>query len=156
MQIENIKISELKHFEGNPRTISDADKKNLQASIKKFGFVDPAIIDENNVILGGNQRIDAARELGMVEVPCVRVQGLSDSEKKALNIALNKISGEWDEEKLTELLESLKTEDENLFNLTGFSSDEFNELIGNFEYPEKELDENIETKNKCPKCGYEY
>ena len=114
MKIEEIKISELKHFENNPRTISKEEIEQLKDSIKKFGLVDPLIIDENNVVIGGNQRLEAAIELHHSDIPCVRVLNLTENEKKALNLALNKISGDWDEEKLYKLYSKLGSQLEDI------------------------------------------
>ena len=161
MQIETIKSNELKYFEGNPRQISKEELEKLKNSIKRFGFVDPIIIDENNVVLGGNQRLTASRELSISEVPCVRVTNLNPNEKASLNIALNKISGDWDDYKLSEILRKMKNEDAKLLNLTGFDEDEITNILSSDEYYEapieREFDEDsIDTKNKCPKCGYEW
>lgn len=152
MEIVIKKKDELKHFENNPRFMSDNEMDKLVKSIKEFGMVDPLIIDEEGTIIGGNQRYEAGIKLGLIDYPCNVIKGLSDSKKKALNIALNKISGEWDDIQLSVILKNIDKED---FVLTGFTDDDLN-LLFKEEYPEKEYDENIVTKNKCPSCGYEW
>lgn len=129
MKIINKKRHELKHFERNPRTITKEDMDHLKNSIRKFGMVDPLIIDENNVVIGGNQRLIAADDLKLDEIPCIVISDLSDTEKKTLNIALNKISGDWDITKLQAMLKSIKDIDETLLGFTGFSEDETAEMI---------------------------
>jgi len=141
MNIEMRKITQLKHFERNPRHISDKDLRALMNSIEEFGFVDPAIIDENGVIIGGNQRVRAARKLGMREVPVVVIEGLSESQKKALNIALNKISGDWSETELVQILAELEADVNIDATLTGFDEDELQAMIQELEteFPEEEF-----------------
>ena len=158
IETEIINAKDLKHFDRNPRTISKKDMDSLKKSIEKFGFVEPLVIDEDNVILGGNQRYDAAIELGMQDVPCWRIKGLSENEKFSLNVGLNKISGEWDEAELTKILSEID-ENSDLLDFSGFSKEELNALTLQMSmdlqpYSEKEFDESIETNNKCPKCGY--
>jgi len=102
--------------------------EKLKNSIKKFGYVDPIIVNADGTIIGGHQRFFVLQDLGYEEVECVTVN-LSKTDEKALNIALNKISGEWDEEKLKALLGDLNLEQFDL-SLTGFEDDELTELIG--------------------------
>jgi len=99
VNLEKRKTGELKFYLGNPRKISDDMLFKLRQSIKEFGFVDPLIINKDNEVIGGNQRLKAAVEEGIEEVPVVVVE-LSRDKEKALNLALNKIQGEWDEELL--------------------------------------------------------
>lgn len=90
----------------NPRKIDDMEMMKLRRSIETFGFVEPVVVNKDMTIIGGHQRVKAAQAMGMTEVPCVMVDLPKDKEK-ALNLALNKISGEWDEAKLVELLKQL-------------------------------------------------
>ena len=106
MKIINRKISELKPAEYNPRKINDGQLKQLKKSLENFQCVEPAIINNNtdrlNVIIGGHQRIKAAKQLGWKEFPCIEIN-LSLEKEKELNIRLNKNTGEFD-------LELLKSE----------------------------------------------
>lgn len=96
-------IYELREADYNPRQLTEKQHKDLKSSIEKFGFVDPIIINDNpkrqNVVIGGHQRLKIARELGIVDVPCVLLN-LSKKEERELNIRLNKNSGGWDWDKL--------------------------------------------------------
>ena len=116
--METKKIDDLKFADYNPRQISKDEFKKLVESIKHFGFVEPVVINNDNTVIGGHQRIRAAAELGYTEVPCVIVK-LDKQEEKKLNVALNKIQGEWDHQKLSELLHSFDD-----IKLTGFSETE--------------------------------
>jgi ParB-like chromosome segregation protein Spo0J len=105
--------------------------------------------------VGGNQRLKALRELGIEEVDVVVVD-INDAKEKALNVALNKISGEWDFPKLKDLLTDIDTGDFDI-ELTGFDLDEIGNLISQFSI----LEDTSETKesvkeNECPKCGYKW
>ena len=138
MEIETIKITDLKPAEYNPRRISDDDYQKLKNSISTFGLVDPIIVNLKNMhIVGGHQRYDVLLDEHMLdndflaELPMIRLGDVGfvftdtelsirdDDHEKALNLALNKISGEWDNDKLAEVLEDLEDSDLDL-ELTGF------------------------------------
>jgi ParB family chromosome partitioning protein len=131
--MEKIKIEELKFAEYNPRKISEKEKENLKKSIKEFGLVNPIIINNNeerkNIVISGHQRITVAKEIGIKEVPIIKVD-LNETREKILNIALNKISGEFDEDKLISTLETINDENEDSLGYTGFSTEELNYLLG--------------------------
>jgi ParB-like chromosome segregation protein Spo0J len=129
MQIEKRKVSELKFYPGNPRKISPETLEKLKNSIKEFGIVDPLVINKNNEVIGGNQRLKAIRELGITEVDCVVVD-LSKSKEKALNVALNKIQGEFDEELLKSFVEDIEPID---LELTGLDYGELQHLTVDLE-----------------------
>ena len=136
MEIEKIKIDDIQVASYNPRIIDDDELKKLMNSIETFGLVDPIIINnKTNTIIGGHQRYDILYEFhkdkplykinlgGISWIFGDDIKELSELEEKALNIALNKISGDWDTEKLEELLEELELENFNT-NLTGFDNEE--------------------------------
>lgn len=109
MEIINVKISDLNAAAYNPREQSEESRAGLIASIKKFGFVDPIIVNKkNNTIIGGHQRVEAASSLGFNELPCVYVD-MDDVEEKALNVVLNsqEISGNYTDD-LQNLLQEIK------------------------------------------------
>ena len=95
MKIEKIKISELNPAEYNPRKMTNKQYEDLKESLEKFGLVDPIIINSDNTVVGGHQRLRIMRELGAALIPTVRVN-LSKEDEKELNIRLNKNSGEFD------------------------------------------------------------
>ena len=125
MQIEIRKTKELKFYPGNPRKISDDMLFKLRQSMREFGLVDPLIVNKNNEVIGGNQRLKAAIDEGINEVP-VTVVELTKEKEKALNLALNKIQGEWDDEQLKIILQELNIED---VKLTGFSDLEIENIF---------------------------
>lgn len=124
MQVEVRPIKTIKTAKYNPRQISDQALDSLKQSIERFGFVDPVIVnDRTGTLVGGHQRIKAAKALGLKDVPVVGVN-LDEAEEKALNVALNKISGEWDLDLLRGVLEDVVAEGLDI-SLTGFSEDEW-------------------------------
>lgn len=130
MNIQKIKIDKLIPAAYNPRKNlkpSDAEYVKIKNSIEKFGFVSPLVINKDMTVIGGHQRLKVLKEMGIVEVECIIVD-LDKTNEKALNIALNKIQGDWDEEKLEALLQELKLEDFDT-NLTGFDFDEVDEIL---------------------------
>lgn len=137
MNISNIPISNLKPAAYNPRKISRQMLKSLKANIKEFGVIDPLIINADMTIIGGHQRFKAYIELGIKDVPCV-VLDLPKTKEKALNLALNKIGGDWDRGKLDKLLKEIESID---MELTGFSEDEIKKLEEelNIEAPEYDI-----------------
>ena len=147
MELKKIKLTEIKPAGYNPRKISEEDFKKLKNSIKTFGLTDPIIVNlKNNTIIGGHQRYDvlvdilleednlAEKEYDLIEKGDIGfvfdVENLilkNEDYEKALNIALNKISGEWDITKLNTLVEELKVNDFDL-ELTGFDDLELEEI----------------------------
>ena len=95
MKIEKVKIHELKQAEYNPRKMTTKQYEDLKKSLEKFGCVDPIIINSDNTIVGGHQRVRIMVELGATKVPVVRVN-LSKEDEKELNVRLNKNTGEFD------------------------------------------------------------
>ncbi len=95
MKIEKVKIAELNPAEYNPRKMTNKQYEDLKNSLEKFGLVDPIIINSDNTVVGGHQRLRIMRELGAELVPIVRVN-LSKEDERELNIRLNKNSGEFD------------------------------------------------------------
>ena len=121
LRTERRKLAGLKAAEYNPRkalTPDDAEYQKIRRSIEEFGYVDPIIINEDGTIIGGHQRATVLKDLGYQEVDVV-VVALDKQREKALNIALNKITGEWDEVKLKDLLLDLDLGDYDI-SLTGF------------------------------------
>lgn len=109
MKVEYVSIDTLVPADYNPRRITAADRKDIKASLEKFGFAEPIIVNKNpdrlNVIVGGHQRVTVAKEeLGYTEVPCVFVN-LSLKEEKELNVRLNKNQGRWDFDALQEFFD---------------------------------------------------
>ncbi len=131
MIIEKKNVTELLPAEYNPRKDlkpGDAEYEKLKRSITEFGYVEPVIWNRNTQkVVGGHQRLKVLMDMGITEVECVVVE--MDAEKeKALNIALNKISGEWDKDKLALLITDLQGTDFDV-SLTGFEPAEIDALF---------------------------
>ena len=131
MQIEKINVSKLNPAKYNPRKDlkpGDAEYEKLKRSIEQFGYVEPVIWNKaTGRVVGGHQRLKILVDSGLTEVDCVVVE-LSEENEKALNVALNKISGEWDTDKLTMLISDLQGSDFDV-SLTGFEEDELADLF---------------------------
>ena len=130
IQQERRNIDDLNPAEYNPRKRlqpGDEEYERLKTSIETFGYVDPIIINADGTVIGGHQRLFVLRDLGYSEAD-VAVVDLSKADEKALNIALNKISGEWDEEKLAAIFAELDAEGYDL-SLTGFGEDEYEDIV---------------------------
>lgn len=130
MNIEKRLLSELKPAEYNPRVTlkpEDEEYKKIKRSIERWGYIDPIIVNSDGTIIGGHQRYSVLSELGYKEIDVVCLD-LNKSDEKALNIALNKISGDWDEVKLKDLLVELDLGDFDI-SLTGFTTKELDDLI---------------------------
>lgn len=131
-EIQNIPVSQLKQAEYNPRKDlkpGDAEYEKLKNSILNFGYVEPVIWNKRTGnIVGGHQRAKVLQDLGYETITCMVVD-LDDLQEKALNIALNKITGDWDVPLLTDLLKELDESDFDVF-LTGFEPEELGDMFG--------------------------
>ena len=133
LQIEHIPIDQLRQSPANPRTMSEPEMAKLIRSIDEFGLVEPLVVRrQDDTVIGGHQRLTAARARGMTRVPVVYVD-LGEAEAKALNIALNKIQGEWDLPRLGELLEELRDLPDLDEALSGFDDREIETLLAELE-----------------------
>ena len=105
MEVKEMKISDLKQADYNPRKISEKQLEDLKKSLTNFGFIDPVIVNisksRKNVIVGGHQRVKAWEQLGNSTVPCVFVD-LTPKKEKELNVRLNQNGGEFDYQVLLE------------------------------------------------------
>ncbi len=114
----------------NARTHSDEQVSQIMASIAEFGFVNPVLVDASNGLIAGHGRLMAAQRLGMKEVPAIALGHLTETQKRALIIADNRIALNacWDAEMLSLELRDLQAEDYDL-DILGFSEDELDELL---------------------------
>lgn len=124
----------------NPRKISDDEMAKLEASIERWGFVQPVIARADGEVVAGHQRLAAAIRMGVKKVPVLTVEDLDDNEARLLNIALNKISGEWDDEKLGALFLELGEVPALDLSVTGFSLGEIGRLTAAVRDPEGRAD----------------
>jgi ParB-like chromosome segregation protein Spo0J len=162
MKIIKKPISELNPAKYNPRKDlkpGDPEYESLKKSMVEFDCVEPIVWNEaSGRIVGGHQRIKVLEDLGYSEIE-VSVVNLDDQKEKALNIALNKISGEWDQGKLEELIKDLGSDADFDLELTGFDLGELELLLdGGIPDDNKDIDEDAmeDTENECPKCGFEW
>ncbi|MBQ1361986.1 MAG: DNA modification methylase [Oscillospiraceae bacterium] len=152
-ELKVLPISVLKPAEYNPRKKlkpGDREYKKIKDSIEEFGFADPLVVNADMTIIGGHQRLNVAIDLGYTEVPCAVVD-VDKTREKALNIALNKITGEWDEQLLADLLTDLKDADYDL-DYTGFDAPEVDALFSNIydkKVKEDDFDVDKELKQPC-------
>jgi hypothetical protein len=114
IQIKQRPITELIGAEYNPRQITDKQFEQLKDSLKRFGFVDPVLVnmhpDRENIIVGGHMRTKAAQSLGYSDVPCVELN-LTLEQEKELNIRLNKSGGTFDFDMLANYFETDELKD---------------------------------------------
>ena len=145
LKTEKRKLNELVAADYNPRkalTPEDREYQKIKRSIEEFGYVDPIIINEDGTIIGGHQRCTVLKDLGYEEVDVV-VVSLDKQREKALNIALNKITGEWDELKLKDLLLDLDLGDYDI-SLTGFEQEDLAELVDNLAVEPEAMDDDFD------------
>ncbi len=131
MLIEKKKAVDLLPAEYNPRKDlkpGDPEYEKLKRSIEEFGYVEPVIWNKTTGrVVGGHQRLKVLIDLGITEVDCVVIE-MDEAKEKALNIALNKISGDWDKDKLALLISDLQGEAFDV-SLTGFDPAEIDDLF---------------------------
>ena len=151
-QLKVLPVSVLKPAAYNPRKKlkpGDKEYEKIKNSIEEFGFADPLVVNADMTIIGGHQRLSVAKDLGYTEVPCAVVD-VDKVREKALNIALNKITGAWDDSLLAELLEDLQNSDFDL-GKTGFEPPEIDQLFNQVHDKEvKEDDFDVEEELKQP------
>lgn len=147
-----IPVQDLKPAAYNPRKKlkpGDSEYEKIKKSIEEFGFADALVVNKDMTIIGGHQRLTVAMELGYTEVPCTVVD-IDKTREKALNIALNKITGAWDEALLAELLKDIEASGLSPM-MTGFEPPEMEQLfnkVASREVSEDEFD--VESELKKP------
>ena len=162
--MEKLKIvylppGELTPYEHNARKHAEEDLATIRASVKEFGFRDPiAVWGPNNIIVEGHGRQIVAQEMGLKTVPVIRLDDMTDEQRRAYALVHNKtaeMSG-WDFTELEAELAELEMD----FDMSEFGFDSVNtdEPDKSYESPEsfKEYGEDMETKHVCPRCGYEW
>lgn len=147
---KSIFVRDLVKYKGNSRTHSEEQISKIVRSIKEFGFTNPLLVDENNVIIAGHGRLEAASFCDIDPLPCIVLPGLTKAQKAALVIADNKIALDagWDLNILQTQFDYLKECDFDLA-LTGFDVDEIGEL-----FPD-ELPMGLCDEDDCPDAPIE-
>ena len=157
MEFKKIKISDLVPASYNPRKKlkpGDKEYEKIKSSIQEFGYVDPIIVNFDMTIIGGHQRATVLQSLGYLEIDCIIVN-VDKTKEKALNIALNKITGEWNKELLADLIKDLQAADFDI-SFTGFEPPEIEQLFNAVH--DKEINEDdfdIEAELKEPAISKE-
>ena len=147
-ELKMLPVSVLKPAAYNPRKKlkkGDKEYKKIENSIREFGFADPLVVNADMTIIGGHQRLTVAVDLGYTEVPCAVVD-VDKTREKALNIALNKITGAWDDQMLADLLKDLENVNFNL-DFTGFEAPEIGQLFSNI-YDKKVKEDNFDVDSE--------
>lgn len=128
--IEMIPLSLLRRYTFNARTHSEEQIEQIAASMREFGFTNPLLVDRDNQIIAGHGRLDAAEIVGLPEVPCIRLEILDESQKRAYVLADNKLAENagWDRTLLRLELVDLRDDGFDL-GLIGFSEDELADLL---------------------------
>lgn len=151
MEFKKLKINSLIPASYNPRKKlkpGDAEYEKIKNSITEFGYVDPIIVNSDMTIIGGHQRWSVLKALGYDEVDCVVIE-IDKTKEKALNIALNKVTGEWNKELLADLIKDLQSLDYDI-SMTGFEPPEIDELFNDVhskETKEDDFDVDAELQN---------
>lgn len=134
ISIINVQVNELLAAEYNPRKWDESAVANLKESIKRFGLVDPIIVnsaeDRKNIVIGGHFRLEVARKLGFKEIPVVYVNIPDIEKEKELNLRLNKNTGDWDWDLLAEF-------DESFLSDVGFNSQDLDDIFDIGDIPEE-------------------
>ena len=138
-----IDINKIKVMEDNPRKISGFDFENLKESIKEFGFLEPLIVNQDNILIGGHQRLKALKELGYNEIDVVQVE-LDKEKLRKLNLALNRIGGDWDYDKLNDFIKDM-----DYGKIDFFLESEIKQIKENYDFDDlsKEM-ENLKTEEE--------
>ncbi len=153
MQWKTLALADLRPAAYNPRKklkAGDKEYEKIKSSIQEFGYVEPIIVNYDMTVIGGHQRLTVLKDLGFTEAQCVMLHIEDENTVKALNVALNKISGEWNEQLLADLLVDLQNANFNT-DLTGFEPAEIDQLFSKIHNKEiKEDDFDVEAELKKP------
>ena len=151
-ELKVLPVSVLKPAEYNPRKKlkpGEKEYEKIKNSIEEFGFAEPLVVNADMTIIGGHQRLTVAMSLGYTDVPCAVVD-VDKTREKALNIALNKITGAWDDSLLADLLKDIENSSFDL-GFTGFDPPEIETLFNKVHSKEvKEDDFDVDSELKQP------
>ena len=154
MEIIKIGINDLKPYEKNAKIHTQEQIEQIKKSIEQFGMNDPiAIWGKDNIIVEGHGRLEALKQLGIDEVDCIRLDHLTDEERKAYTLAHNKLTmnTDFDIDILRTELENLKELDFDL-ELTGFNVDELDDILGKNEEETEIVEDEVPDVPEEPKA----
>jgi len=155
MKIEYLPIDSLEPYERNAKLHPVEQIEQIKKSIRDYGFRDPVGVWRGEIV-EGHGRVIAARELGMTEVPVIRLDDMTDEQRREYALVHNQttMNSGFDFSILDGELEDLPDFDATFYNFETFNDGEISEDDAPIGF--KEYDEDIETKNVCPRCGYEW
>ena len=158
MEIVNIDINKITPYEGNAKIHTRGQIEQIKKSIEDFGMNDPiAVYGENNLIIEGHGRLEALKELGHTEIPCIRLDHLTEEQRKAYTLVHNKLTMNtgFDMDTLMEELESITSIDMSDFGFEALEDIDLDQFFEDkAEEPEEEESEEIEEPEEiqCPHC----
>ena len=144
-----VNINDLKPAAYNPREElrpGDPEYENIKNSIQEFGYADAIVVNKDLTVIGGHQRLNILKDLGYSEIEVAQVD-LTKKQEKALNIALNKITGRWDDKKLSDLFKDLN-DDSFKLNLTGFNDEELSSILNSHDSRNSQDDTSDNRENE--------
>jgi ParB-like chromosome segregation protein Spo0J len=160
LEVTYVAVRDLTPYEKNSRLHSEAQTEQIAASIQQFGFTSPILVDDGGGIIAGHGRLGAAKKLGMAEVPCIVLSGLTQVEKQALVIADNRLAlnARWDEDLLASELGDIASEGFDL-SVIGFSPKQLDQFLASDALdptipdlgPKHTIDAHC-----CPACGHRW
>ena len=151
-KLETLPVSALRPHERNPRTHTKKQIRQIADSIRRFGFTNPVLVDESNSIIAGHGRVEAAKSLGLAAVPALRLEHMTEAEKRAYVIADNRLAelAGWDNELLALELGAMLDLDPDLDRaLTGFDPAEIEALLNSLDQ-EAAGEAPVEIDEKAP------
>jgi ParB-like chromosome segregation protein Spo0J len=162
-KLEYIAIGDLKPYEANSRTHSAEQVQQIARSIEEFGFTNPVLIDQDNGIIAGHGRVEAAKQVSMDLIPCIRLSHLSEAQKRAYVIADNKLAlnAGWDDATLRSEIEALQDLEFDIA-LLGFNDVEMQQILSDVNFDpateddQGKLDQLDPKWIACPHCGKEF
>ena len=147
--VQEVTLEKLIPYVNNAKIHGEEQVTKIASSIREFGFLNPVIIDRDYNIIAGHGRVLASKKLGLTEIPCLFVEGLTEAQRKAYILADNRLGelAEWNMDLVTSELESLQDMDFDI-DLTGFELTD-DELEETYEIEESEIPEKV--KSRCKK-----
>ena len=162
-EVEQVDINKLIPYARNAKQHSDSQVASIAGSLKQFGFNNPVLIDQDGGIIAGHGRVLAARKLELETVPCIRLEHLTENEKRAYILADNRLQeqgGGWDDDVLKLELDDINFEEFEDFKLDDLDFNFMEDVPpqnGGQESSTREVDpENFTMECTCPKCGFEF
>jgi ParB family chromosome partitioning protein len=160
LQVEYRAPRDLTKYPKNSRLHSKLQVDQIAASMREFGFTNPILIDEDGMIIAGHGRLAAAEKIGLAEVPCITLAGLTNVQKQALVIADNKLAlnASWDEDLLAGELGEIASEEFDL-SVIGFSAKALDEFLAADALDPTMPDlgpKKMISAHTCPACGHQW